>query len=229
MNSCHLCNIASAESILLRTGEYVCQNCISNLENDIKIINNKIFSISKEKPSMNIWDILNIISIFLMAISSIYSIIINNYVLTFALVLAGGWIFEILNKKSNVTKKPFINKKEEKINSLYRRLELTEQKLHAIYEQFWDIPPDWKWRRKQIILRDNGVCKNCGRRKSGSRVPFHIHHKIPKRIKEGNHSLENLELLCEICHSKCESIGHHLVKDARNKRISGRRSYYDQV
>lgn len=75
-------------------------------------------------------------------------------------------------------------------------------------------PEDWSRRRKEVFLRANGRCECCGketgklRETTSSGMPFiepqlrgaHVHH-IEKISEGGDHSLSNLQLLCEDCHS----------------------------
>jgi len=70
--------------------------------------------------------------------------------------------------------------------------------------------------RARIYERDNYRCQVCGRNRIGSRVPFHIHH-IKYRCEGGTVDADNLQLLCEICHSKLPK--HELVKVAREERL----------
>jgi len=90
--------------------------------------------------------------------------------------------------------------------------------LQGLYDYYWERPPDWEERGYQIIIKYNWTCQHCGRRMERSVVPFHIHHLIHTAKPEGNHKLDNLTLLCEICHSKMP--GHHLVKANRKKRLN---------
>ena len=75
-------------------------------------------------------------------------------------------------------------------------------------------PDDWNWRRKEVFLRANGHCECCGKKTgrlsetTSSGIAFiepllrgaHVHH-IKKISEGGDHSLSNLQLLCESCHS----------------------------
>lgn len=46
---------------------------------------------------------------------------------------------------------------------------------------------------------------------------IHIHHKVPIS-KGGDHTLDNLALICEKCHSAKEGEGHKLVRKDYNLR-----------
>ena len=94
-------------------------------------------------------------------------------------------------------------------------------KLQNLYDYYWERPPDWEERSLQIIRKHNWTCQHCGRQMLGSVVPINIHHIIPRAMPEGNHKLDNLTLLCEICHSKMP--GHHLIKATRKIRLKRRK------
>ena len=59
------------------------------------------------------------------------------------------------------------------------------------------MPIDWQWRRQIVISRDKSACQRCG---FLVKTKAHIHHIHPRQ-EEGNHSFENLILLCEDCHT----------------------------
>jgi len=59
-------------------------------------------------------------------------------------------------------------------------------------------PEDWSYRRELIIRKFKSKCISCDERIENN---IHIHHIVPIS-KGGDHSLDNLELLCEKCH--CE-------------------------
>jgi hypothetical protein len=62
---------------------------------------------------------------------------------------------------------------------------------------------EWEWRRREVIIRDDYECQNpeCDA-KGGPRgnAALHVHH-ITAVVKEGGDEQENLETLCEACHS----------------------------
>jgi hypothetical protein len=103
------------------------------------------------------------------------------------------------------------------IKILEKKLASLNIVLQQIYDFYWERPPDWVERGYQTILKYNWTCHNCRRPLQRSVVPIHIHHIIPSAKPEGNHKLDNLILLCEICHSKMP--GHHLVKENRKRRL----------
>lgn len=82
-------------------------------------------------------------------------------------------------------------------------------------EQVWDYwltyPPDWDRRRVAVLARD-GRCVRC-RAESGL---LHVHHRVPVS-RGGNHRAENLEALCENCHSNVHG-GRTFRYDEKDKR-----------
>jgi hypothetical protein len=88
------------------------------------------------------------------------------------------------------------------------------RKLQPFFEQLWEMPPDWEWRRQQVYQREDGNCENCGIYLSNS---FDVHHIIPQSEKAGDHSLDNLKLFCRKCHSKIDSRGHSLLKRTKKR------------
>jgi 5-methylcytosine-specific restriction endonuclease McrA len=96
-------------------------------------------------------------------------------------------------------------------------------KLRPIFEQYWGLPPDWHWRREQVRIKASSKCEICGISTEGRPDDdFHVHHIISKKLPEGNHSLENLQFLCEKCHSEQPSPGHNLIKGNVERKIRQR-------
>ena len=71
-------------------------------------------------------------------------------------------------------------------------------------------PEDWDLRRIYVHRRDDNTCSQCGRYQRVRTSlfnpfdaklygPFHVHH-IKHISQGGDHSLDNLELLCIDCH-----------------------------
>lgn len=56
--------------------------------------------------------------------------------------------------------------------------------------------PDFPEACRQVWIRDKGICTECGFKKKTRRV---VHHIIPYRVNQDN-SLENLRLVCLLCH-----------------------------
>ena len=85
-------------------------------------------------------------------------------------------------------------------------------------------PVDWQWRRLEVYRRAGSKCQFCDNsigkieryfvwqicRVVEKLVGAHVHHKI-KISNGGNHSLENLELLCEECHKNMHPEKAHFL------------------
>ncbi len=56
----------------------------------------------------------------------------------------------------------------------------------------------WFLIREEVMKRDKNTCVLCGKK---VKYDGHVHHKT-SISKGGDHSLENLELLCSFCHTK---------------------------
>ncbi|MFI0940908.1 HNH endonuclease [Streptomyces sp. NPDC021020] len=76
------------------------------------------------------------------------------------------------------------------------------------------LPANWHKLRARVKRRDGGLCKSCGR--PGTQVD-HI-------IRGDNHALENLQLLCEPCHTRKTQAESAEARRAQRPRreISGR-------
>lgn len=99
-------------------------------------------------------------------------------------------------------------------------------------------PEDWIWRRKEVFLRAEGRCESCGMEAGNlaetteSGMLFiepllrgaHVHH-IKKLSEDGDHSLSNLQLLCESCHARKhpDKQIHGMISKGQLRRIRGRR------
>jgi len=178
----------------------------------------QINDLEKSKPPKNRWDYFGVITLILFILLGIYLIRYSFY-LTIGSIFIGIIFFEKVSEKARKEKQPFFDNIRSRVNQIENDRESLLTRVRKLYEQFWNIPPDWSWRREQVIQRDEYKCQSCGRKYYGSKVPFHVHHIIPKSQRDGSHRIENLQLLCEICHGKSETQGHHLVKEARKKRL----------
>lgn len=68
---------------------------------------------------------------------------------------------------------------------------------------------DWQWRRREVIIRDDYECQECGA--LGGRkgeTPLHVHHTDPVS-NGGSDGRDNLVTLCDDCHA-----GKHSKPDA---------------
>ena len=53
---------------------------------------------------------------------------------------------------------------------------------------------NWRWIRQGALVRANYACQKCG-----SRAHLEVDHKVPLE-KGGDHSKNNLQVLCAVCH-----------------------------
>ena len=122
------------------------------------------------------------------------------------------------------------------MKSQFNEIELLRQELGRLKKELKPIEDEFERRfnaieykrnlREKVMERAGYKCEECGRsyRLSNgfrkSTVPFHIHH-IKLRSEGGDDSIDNLKLLCEICHSKLPK--HELIKIERNNRLSANR------
>ncbi len=222
---CLLCNDYCYDTINLRTGDHVCKTCIHSKESQLAHYQNKLNELSLQKPPKNVWDIFLIIEIVAFIALGLYIYILTgNFVACIIVWVIGIWLSEVLKRISENKKSPHRKYIQNQMEEIEKESDTIQNHLHDIYKEFWDYPPDWEWRREQIIKRDGG-CRRCGA-KVGSELSFHVHHYINKAETNGNHSLDNLVLLCELHHSK--EPGHDLIRNRRKniKRTRIRRVYY---
>lgn len=59
---------------------------------------------------------------------------------------------------------------------------------------------EWKNICKEVYKRDKNICQRCKLKKDNSDIPFHIHHLKSFADKDLRSDINNLILLCEICH-----------------------------
>ena len=72
---------------------------------------------------------------------------------------------------------------------------------------------DWEAIRLLIYKRDNYSCQKCAEKMS--KIPFHIHHKIPFSISFDN-SPKNLITLCPPCHREVEAV---IMRELKNQKV----------
>lgn len=91
-------------------------------------------------------------------------------------------------------------------------LAAAEVHYHQACTNYCSYPPDWEWRRQQVLSRDNYQCTGCRWPEGFVRRSreLHVHHK-ESLARGGDNSLENLVTLCHICHRKVDA-DHRLVK-----------------
>ena len=212
------------DPIELRGGLRVCARCIARREAGLREIESQISRLKSDKPSKNMWDILRYLVILFSVVFGVYALFLIPIPFAVYAGLLIGLLGIILanyaSVRSDKWNEPHNLLVKNKINQLMSEAESVRREIQAIYDRYRDRPPDWEERCARVIARDNGKCRQCGRRMSGSRVPFHVHHINPSSKKDADHELSNLMLLCEICHSKMDSPGHHLIKVQRKKRLS---------
>jgi hypothetical protein len=82
-----------------------------------------------------------------------------------------------------------------RIEDVRRTIRETKDILRQIHDVWPDYPPDWEERRELVRARDKYACMECG---GNNRLQ--LHHR--RAIREGGtHRIDNLILLCELCHS----------------------------
>lgn len=222
---CMLCNNYCDNTINLRTGELVCKTCIQSRESQIAYYRNKINELNSRKPPENVWDFFRKIEIIAFIILGLYVFILTGaFEISFIVWVIGICLSVMIGGVSENKKTLYKKSIQSQIEQIKKEMEQIQVQLRDIYKEFWDYPPDWKWRRKQIIQRDGG-CKRCGA-SINSELVFHVHHIINKDEVNGNHSLDNLVLRCELCHSK--EPGHDLIRRQRKniKKTRVSRIYY---
>ena len=214
--------------VKLRKNSPVCVNCITASETKLQQIDVEIGLHKNKKPPFNFWSFLGILVIAIFAYFCIFTWVIIHEAISIGLAFLGIWIFSLTARLSERINKQFIRSNNLKIEQLFQDRDKIFNKLESIYEQYWEAPEGfWASRKKQVKERDNWECQNewltgevCNRTKKNSKLEFHVHHIIPKSEPDGNHSLDNLVLLCEICHSKIDAPGHHLIKLKRQRQLN---------
>lgn len=115
---------------------------------------------------------------------------------------------------------------------LYRSQESRSWRPDGTTEDYLSVGPDselyvkirnWLWRRirRYVKRRDSGRCTECGVDVKGRRVPYEIHHIVP-RSRGGTEHPANLRTLCSDCHRKYTK---ELLEDnAERRRTAGERT-----
>lgn len=206
---CRLCGLVPSDPISLRPNGAVCKSCIKDVESMVARTDNDI---SRLESIISAWETGRVVAAVLG-----FFVFLVFFDFRIAAILA---ICSYAFITSQVVKNP-ISQKEATIKKLLTQRRATVRRLSDLYSAYWPLPPDWFSRREQVISRDGHRCSECNRRMFRSKVPFHIHHVVPKKHPDGHHGLDNLALLCEICHSKKPD--HDLVKNARRTRLTENR------
>lgn len=66
------------------------------------------------------------------------------------------------------------------------------------------LPPDWPKKRREVLRRDNYMCRHCERHEDMRGVSLEVHHLVP-RSRGGTHQKCNLVTMCRHCHNRA----HH--------------------
>ncbi len=109
--------------------------------------------------------------------------------------------------------------------ALYRSKETKAWRPEGTTEDYLSMGPgselhekvrNWLWRRirRYVKRRDGGRCTECGIEVKGRRVPYEIHHIVP-RSRGGTEHPANLRTLCSVCHRKYTN---ELLEDNTQRR-----------
>lgn len=63
------------------------------------------------------------------------------------------------------------------------------------------LPADWPKRRREVLRRDDFMCRNCERHEDMRGVSLEVHHIVP-RSRGGSHENYNLVTMCRHCHDR---------------------------
>ena len=100
----------------------------------------------------------------------------------------------------------WLSEKEKRRQKLEDEHQRWKETVEPQFRKVKKYPEDWQKRRLEVYRQANGRCNSCGH-KAGTLYGdeflwfAHVHHKTPL-LQGGDHSLSNLELLCEFCHIK---------------------------
>lgn len=221
---CFICGNGQPDRMLreLRSGQVVCSGCVSALELALRNCEAALTEAKTARPPLNAWNYFSFAVVAAGIITAIFvtallrdSFGVPAFFGVLAVTLRG---FGACGTKASDYNRPLLDALQAKVRQGEEDLGHAVARLASLYEQYWDEPPDWNERRSLVVHRADGRCEQCGRRKTGSRVPFHVHHIVPRARAEGHHALSNLKLLCEICHGKQPEPGHRRIAAARARR-----------
>jgi len=218
-SKCPICkNEPKPEHIVLRNDVRVCKTCLEEKQKMSEKLRANIQYLQKTRSELfpflmklSFWgtpSFFFIQKMFLQQLDNSRGIAIVGYACLVGLFIIGLLGLIISNDKRGC-----------RLEDLLAQEKAVQSILKPVYALVWPTPPDWTERRKEVIARDLRRCQTCGRRMEGSRVPFHVHHIIPKSERESNHRVDNLKLLCEICHSNEPSSGHEEIAKQRRLRL----------
>lgn len=109
------------------------------------------------------------------------------------LIYINGADFKDASKELDLSTKRLMDYHKIIVDEMLGRLGLGESKEYSYKRNERYIPIKVK---KEVIRRDNGVCKRCG---SGENLHFHHHIRFSDG---GRHDVDNLMLLCNVCHTE---------------------------
>jgi 5-methylcytosine-specific restriction endonuclease McrA len=108
-------------------------------------------------------------------------------------------LFGLMRRLANASEYAELLERRSELHSLRRAPQAELSRMQAALRAAWDFwpdyPPDWEDRRRSAIGGANG-CPHCYQR---TRF-LHVHHRIPLS-RGGSNSADNLDVLCERCHS----------------------------
>ena len=203
---CIICDsITEFANTVFRNETVACSSCLKKKQDLVDEIELKL-GLRKFTKKLGADEIVGITVWFCLIAKLIEWLISKNlhgYTIFFFLAFVFGIVFTFRFKRKK---------------RLRRKLQNVVDILVPIYDEMWEIPPDWHMRRIAIILRDSYRCRECGRQMSKSTMSFHVHHIVPKAGVRGNHKIDNLKLLCEVCHRKQPFPGHELMGEGKRHK-----------
>lgn len=196
--SCYLCNqLKSEEELnLLRTGDYVCHECIDKRENRLREIKAQIGELEAKRTLTGILSALRVIVLIIATVTCYYLISrfhITGMVVSIAVLSLLLTINNYASQTSFPRNKNGFRSTDEITDDLTVEKDRIEGEVDSIYAKYWDFPPDWRNRRRIVRQRTAGRCERCGLNSYDSDLSFQVHHIVPRSEKEGDHSYYNLE------------------------------------
>ncbi|PKE70963.1 hypothetical protein CW662_00230 [Macrococcoides caseolyticum] len=109
------------------------------------------------------------------------------------LIYIKGIDFKNVSEELGVSTKKLMDYHKIIVDEMVGRLGLGESRVEKYKRNERYIPTKIK---EEVINRDNGICKRCG---SGENLQFHHHIRFSEG---GRHDVDNLMLLCNVCHTE---------------------------